>query len=216
MGCIETSYAKPRQWLVEAAFESAAARHVDRVPPSSWTLDAYPRDFPDALAAQSPADPEVRELAWLDMALGEAFVAADAEPVDPASLGAVDWDRAALRFTASLDLATLISNACAIWSALSAGEMPPAATLLPGPGALLVWRADGRSHFRAIDLDERDALLLARAGEPFGGLCARAAAQFGDEAGVVAASGWLARWLGDRLIIAIEEQGRPSPGRDFP
>ena len=58
--------------------------HVARVPPSSWTLDAYPRDFPATLAPLYPDDPEVAELAVLELALAEAFVGADAAgPIAP-------------------------------------------------------------------------------------------------------------------------------------
>ncbi len=97
--CLEESFEHTRDWIGGEAFHRAIVAHVDRVPPSSWTLDAYARDFPATLAILYPADPEVAELAWLEMALGEAFVAADADALAADDLAAVDWDRAVLRLT---------------------------------------------------------------------------------------------------------------------
>ena len=95
--CLEESFEHTRDWIGAEAFHQAIVTHVDRVPPSSWTLDAYSRDFPATLALLYPADREVIELAWLDMALGEAFVAADAATLTAEDLAGVDWDHAVLR-----------------------------------------------------------------------------------------------------------------------
>ena len=58
-----------------------------------------------------PDDPEVPELAWIEGALGEAFVAPDAPALSAADLADIDWDRAVLAFTPTLDLGALTSNA---------------------------------------------------------------------------------------------------------
>ena len=47
LSCLGETFGAVRAWLGDTAFEAAAAIHVDRVPPSSWTLDAYARDFPE-------------------------------------------------------------------------------------------------------------------------------------------------------------------------
>ncbi len=49
LACLGETFAMARAWIGDAVFEAAAATHVDRVPPSSWTLDAYARDFPETL-----------------------------------------------------------------------------------------------------------------------------------------------------------------------
>ena len=36
--CLNNTFPKLRAWIGEDAFETTAALHVDRVPPSSWTL----------------------------------------------------------------------------------------------------------------------------------------------------------------------------------
>jgi hypothetical protein len=204
--CLEDSFARTRDWIGEAAFLQAAAAHVERVPPSSWTLDAYPRDFPATLALLYPDDPEVGELGWIDCALGEAFVGPDALALDADRLGAIDWDRAVLHFTPTLDLGPLSTNATAIWMALVAGEMPPAVEQLPAPGAILIWRQDQVSRFRAVDQIEQQALLAARSGLSFAELCEAMVAAHGQEDGIARAGQLLGQWLADGLITDVEER----------
>lgn len=209
--CLEDAFEYTREWIGGAAFHDAVVAHVDRLPPGSWTLDAYPRDFPATLAALYPQDPEVAELAWLEMALGEVFVAPDASPLAPGDVGAVDWDRAVLRITPSLDLADLTTNAAAIWSALAADQTPPGAALLDEAGALLVWREGEAARFRAVDQYERQALLAVRAGLPFADFCAAAVEAFGEHDGVALAGRLLGQWLGDGLIVDIEQAMGDTP-----
>jgi len=211
VACLSETFAHTSAWLGGEAFESAAARHIDRVPPSSWTLDAYARDFPATLAALYPDDPEVAELAWIECAIGEAFVAPDAAALTAAELAGVDWDRAALQFTPTLDLGALTTNAPAIWSALAREAVPPAAELLAEPGAILVWRSEQVSQFRAIDQVERQALLWARAGMPFAELCEAMVASWGEEEGVARAGGLLGQWIADGLVVGWTISGQ-SPG----
>lgn len=202
--CLEESFARTRDWIGGEAFHQAVIAHVARVQPSSWTLDAYPRDFPATLALLHPADPEITELAWIDLALGEAFVAPDAVALTVEDLGGIDWDRAVLDFTPSLDLADLTTNAPAIWSALAEGTEPPSVAYLPEAGAILAWRDGEAPRFRAVDQLEYQTVLRARAGMPFPALCAALAAALGEDAGVARAGAMLGQWLADGLIVGID------------
>lgn len=203
VACLEESFACTRDWIGGDAFDLAVIAHIARAPPSSWTLDAYPRDFPATLALRYPADPEVAELGWLDMALGEAFVGPDSSALDE-DLTRIDWDRAVLRFTPTLDLGELRTNATAIWSALADGATPPGVEMLPEAGAMIVWRHAGASRFRAIGWQERQALLSARQGLPFAALCTAMVDAHGDDDGIVRVGQMLGQWLGDGLIVAVE------------
>jgi hypothetical protein len=203
VACLEESFAQTRAWIGGEAFHRAVVAHIDRVPPSSWTLDAYPRDFPATLVSLYPGDPEVGELAWIDLALGEAFVAADAAVLTASDLVDTDWDRAILHLTASVALGELTTNATAIWSALANGEVPPAVEPLPEPGAILVWRDDHAARFRAIDQQERSALLAVLSGLRFSGLCAAMVEAFGEEAGVARVGQLLGQWLADGMITGV-------------
>jgi hypothetical protein len=198
--CLEDSFARTRAWIGEGAFEQAMIRHIHRVPPSSWTLDAYPRDFPDTLDLLYPDDPEVAELAWLELALAEAFVAPDAQRLTQADALNLDWDNTVLRFSPTLDFRRVVTNADAIWSALASKTLPPPAVRLDSPHVLLVWRRDLISQFRLIDAREDQALALARSGVPFARLCDAIVAAEGEEEGVALAGQWLGRWLADGLL----------------
>lgn len=202
--CLEESFERTRQWIGGEAFHEAVVRHVARVPPSSWTLDAYPRDFPETLALLYPADPEIAELAGLERALGAAFVGPDSAPLPPGRIAAADWDRARLVFTPTLDRLPLTTNAPAIWSALANGKAPPPVEILPGGGALLCWRHEEIARFRATDAAEQQAILELRAGRTFAGLCARLVGERGEEEGIAVAGGWLGLWLKEGLIADIE------------
>jgi hypothetical protein len=201
--CLETTFVRTREWIGEEAFHNAMVTHIDGIPPSSWTLDDYGRDFSMALSTLFPDDLEVTELAWLEWALGEAFTAADHAALDRTVVADTDWDNAALRLSPSIDILALTTNAPAIWSALSESEMPPPAEMLEAPAALLVWRKAMTSHFRIIDARERDMLLLAKAGRTFAFLCEKLVAEIGEQEGVALAGELLGRWIADDLIAEI-------------
>jgi hypothetical protein len=202
--CLGESFERVRAWLGEERFLSISAAHIDLTPPHAWTLDAYAKGFPDTLERLFPDDPEVSELGWLDLALSEAFVGPDADPVDPAALGAVDWDNAVFKLAPTLTMRPFETNAAAIWSALSADEMPPAVGRLPWPAMMLVWRRDHVSCFRTAEPGEARVIDLARDGASFAAICAALIEELGEEQGVAAAGALLGRWIGDGLIVAID------------
>ena len=198
--CLTDDFAVTRAWLGGEAFHAAIVAHVELVPPSSWTLDYYGKDFPATLRRLYPDDPEVGDLATIELALSEAFVASDAPPL-AADLTTIDWDEAKIGFVPSLTIYPLETNAPAIWSAINAGHEPPPAMRLSSPEALIVWRSQEICRFRSISQDERHALLfLARSGANFGGLCAA----WGEEEAELVGQ-WLGQWLADEVIATISE-----------
>lgn len=199
--CLSDSFEHVRLWLGEERFLSIANAHIDLTPPSAWTLDAYAQGFPDSLERLFAADTGIPELGWLDLALSEAFVGPDAPPLDAAALAEVDWDAAVLRIAPTLMTRGFVTNAAAIWSALSAGEMPPPVERLPETVTMLVWRKDLLSCFRSADPHEAELLVLARDGVRFDALCAHLIGRLGEQAGVATAGALLGRWLGDGLVV---------------
>ncbi len=214
--CLEDSFAITRQWIGGEAFHDAVVHHVERVPPSSWTLDAYPRDFPATLALRYPGDPEVAELATLELSLAEIFVGPDADPIEPKHVAQVDWNNATLRFTPSLDLQTMTTNACAIWTELNAERVPPPAEMLADPVALLIWRKAETPLFRILDSTEGRAVLLMRNGLPFQELCELMVDQMGDARAIELVGQWLGQWLADGLIIRVDQEKRVCAGNKTP
>lgn len=203
IACLSETFERVQLWLGEEAFRVAAATHVDRVPPAGWTLDAYGADFPATLAAIYPDDPEVAELAWLDRALATAFAGPDAPPLAPDGLNGIDWDSAVMALVPTFACRPIATNAPAIWSALSAGEMPPVAQHLAEPASLIVWRNGFVPCFRTVDAAEALALAQIAGGVAFAGICALLVDRCGPEVGIRLAGASLGRWIGDGLIASI-------------
>ncbi|MFD1106420.1 DNA-binding domain-containing protein [Sphingobium olei] len=206
VACLESSFARTRAWIGEDRFLQAAVHHIDDVPPSSWTLDAYAHDFPVTLARLYPDDEEIPEIACLELGLEELFVSADSPAVRIDRLNDVEWDRAVLTFQRSIDLVALKTNAFVIWSALGAGEEPPASRYLNTPETALLWRQDEQCRIRIIDASELCALLDVRSGMAFGQVCRNIMRRFGEEHGVALIGQWLALWLSTGMIAAIDDQ----------
>jgi hypothetical protein len=197
LNCLRDTFEKSWSWLGDDRFEAAARAHIEAHPPHGWTLNAYGEGFDRTLAALHPHDPEIAELAWLEWRLRRAFDGPDAEPVDPAELGTVDWDNAVLHPVPTLALGTVTTNCAALWSAMAEGSTPPAAVRLGQPAAIRVWRLGLSSRFRSIDAAEERALRLVIEGAPFAEVCGLFEAD-PSEAGRV-----FGLWLQDGLIAAI-------------
>jgi Putative DNA-binding domain len=208
LSCLGETFGVVRAWLGETAFAAAAATHIDRVPPSSWTLDAYARDFPDTLSALYAADPEVGDLARLERVLADVFVATDCTPVTPGSVDQgewerIDWDRAVLHLVPGFALLPVTTNAAAIWSALSNSRPPPPAASLETPAQLALWRNGFTPSLRTLDPAEAAALEQIAGGCTFGALCALMIERCGAVEGSQLAGGWLGLWLRDGLIARV-------------
>ncbi|MBB3980753.1 hypothetical protein GGR44_000384 [Sphingobium fontiphilum] len=200
MDCLESAYPQSLAWLGDAAFRAVAAHHVDRFAPDSWTIDDYPADFATTLATFYPDDPEVGELAILELALANAFVALDSPVLTTSDLPATDWDRASLRLAPSAKLLTMTTNAAAIWSALAQDEEPPAAALLHAPVTLMTWRHDHISCYRTLDGDEAAIFRSLGDGLGFADICAALADRAGDDAPGGRAGLLLARWATEQCL----------------
>lgn len=197
LGTLRDTFEKSWSWMGDEAFDKAAYAHIEAHPPSSWTLNVYGAGFDRSLAELHPNDPEIAELAWLEWHLRRAFDGPDSDQVDPATFGAIDWDEAVLFPVPTLRVGPITTNCAAIWSALNEETTPPAAELLPVPGAIRVWRQGLSAKFRSIDNSEAEALGLMQQGVGFAEICARLGA---EEIGRL-----FGTWLQDGLIAAIED-----------
>jgi len=203
VGCLEQAFPYLRRWVGEEAFLAVSITHIDRHPPHAWTLDAYPEGFYATLKEMFPGNPDVHELAWIESALNEAFVAADAQPLALEALAELDWDTAVLQLTPSLRCHGLTTNAEAIWSALWQDAPVPEAVMLAQAGGLLVWRRQFTSRLRQVDALELLAVQHLQADGSFAGLCEYLVQRRGEEAGVMQAGEYLAGWLGSELIVGV-------------
>jgi len=203
IACLEASYPRTRQWIGDDAFLHAAVNHVDRVHPRSWTLDAYGQDFPDTLDALFPDDPEVRDLAALERALEQAFVAADGTSMTMDAVASVDWDAQPLIFTPSTMVLPVRTDVANLWSWLvEGGETQPAVRDVGPEAGFLVWRRDGESRFRMPEAGEVKALEYVLSTRSFAALCERLVAEQGFETGVQRAGLLLRQWISDGIVAA--------------
>lgn len=202
--CLEQSYTQVRTWLGEDTFLHAAVTHINRYPPHAWTLDAYAHDFETTLRTLYPDNPDLHELAWIENALSEAFVAADAEPLPIDALATVDWDAARLRMVPSLMCRSATTNADSIWTALVERAPLPEGHMLDEAGGLIVWRRRFTSYLKRVDAIEYEALLQIQQDGSFAALCDLLVARLGDADGVSRAGTLLAAWLNGELVADIE------------
>lgn len=112
------------------------------------------RHLPDFLDLTKPFSrtPELSDLARLERAFHAALNAPEAgitsQPLHP-----------------SVQRLQLRTNAASIWSALTAGELPPPPQSLDAPQELLVWRQGVAARFRMLGREEAAALDAAARGE---------------------------------------------------
>ncbi len=202
---LRDTYAKTRLWLGDDDFDRAAGRYVDANMPSSWTLDAYGRGFPEMLETDYPDDPDGGELAWLDGALRWAFSKRDTLAIGPDALVADDWERVVFVFVPSLRFRRLRSNAVSIWKALADEVMPPAATCPDDGGGVRVWRRGLSPLFASMDEDECACLDLALTGATFAELCELLSRPHPSLRVVAEAGRVLRSWVSDGLIQALRQ-----------
>jgi hypothetical protein len=206
VNCLQVSYPHLLRWIGDEAFRQVAIRHIDAHPPYGWTLDSYGKDFGTTLQEIHPRNPDLLELAWIEWALSEAFVAMDAAPMSKEALGSVNWDEARLRLTPSLRHHVATTNADEVWSALleESGAVPDG-EMLDAPGGLVVWRRGFLSRLRRFDVHDYAALLGLLADSRFEAMCEKLVARLGEEPGVTRAGTLLAEWIDAGLIVGVTE-----------
>lgn len=203
--------------LGDEAFDALAQAYIaaqpSRHPSIRWfghQLAAFMAEAGDDLVPH----PGLVDFARMDWALRGAFDAADAPPLDPASLAALqsdDWAGLVLRLQPSAQRVTLAYAVEPAWRVLrewepeSGDDQPELPEPVPHEHVLLAWRQDLETRWRSLEPLEAVLLDAVAAGEPLALLCERAATQLGDpEAAAPAVIGALQRWLGEGLLQSQE------------
>lgn len=200
--CLEASYPNVRTWLGEEAFLAAAVVHIDRYPPHAWTLDAYGDNFDETLASLYPDNPDVHELACIEFAMAQAFVAPDGDVLTPDALAQVDWDTARLHLAPSLKILAATTNATDIWSSLQRNEALPESEMLAETSGVVVWRQQFTVFLEAVDALEYAAILLIQEDGNFAGLCDMLVERLGEKEGIAKAGALLVNWISKDWLAA--------------
>jgi len=165
--------------------------------------------------------PYAADLARLEWAIADAFLAADAPVLARAELGAVApacWSR--LRFETAPSLRLLAcdwpvqvvrerfdrEDAEVAWGAAPA--------LAAAPTWLRVFRHGEQVRYRAITRPEHDALAAAMAGDSFAAICERLVATVGETQAAPQAAAWVSSWVADGLLARMhgDEPSSADPG----
>lgn len=203
--CMRETFERTWAWLGDDAFHHAVHRYIETHPPDSWTISDYGAHFTAVLDTLHPDSPEVGELALLDWSLRRAFDGPDGTAMTvEAMAGEIDWDHARIRFVPTLRLFDVRSNCGALWSAMAADKVPPAVEYFADMAAIRVWREGHRCRFQTIDAFEMHAFVYVTNGASFAELCGHLAHVLGAHRGAAAAGEWLATWVRDGLVAAIE------------
>lgn len=203
------TFARTRMVAGEESFRAAAAHHLITNRPSGWTLDLIGEGFPETCAELFRKDPLVAELAALEWAMQCAFTARDEDVLDMAAFAALatrlgdDVTDMRLRPVASLHLVRTTHDLAGLWNSLEGSPSVPAINFEKA-GWVIVWREDERPVFRHADPAETLLLQALRRGSTYRDACARLAAETGKEDLAQAAGIWLARWLGEGLLVSPE------------
>jgi len=157
---LEGTFPATRRHLGPERFAELALAFARAEPPDRPQLLAYGAGFP-AFLARAGAEPLAADLARLEWAREEACHAADASPLDPASLAAIPQERyPELRFVPhpSLRLVASAGPVFSLWQAVTTEAASP--TPDAGPEQALVVRLAMTVATRAIAAAD---LLLVRA-----------------------------------------------------
>jgi hypothetical protein len=201
--------------LGDDAFDALAQAYIaaepSRHPSIRWFGHAL-ADFMAAAGDELVPHASLADFARMDWALRSAFDAADAPPLDPATLAALspdDWAALVLCLHPSVQRVPLAHAIEPAWRTLrewepeSGDTQPELDEPQPHAHTLLAWRQQGETRWRSLEPLEAALLQAVADGAPFATLCERAALAL-DDAGAAAPAviGALQQWLADGLLRA--------------
>lgn len=210
LAALKDSFGHCARWLGDEPFDALALAYIEDHASTSSSLNDYGAGLPDWIARARPGLPACAELARLDWALRRAFDGPDSAVLTRETLAALPpqaWGSAGFALVPTWCLLAQRFNTLALWLALDHEAPPPAATPLPQPQAVVVWRRDHRPHFRSLGRDEAQALQQLASGARFAELCGTLAAQVGEGQAVATAGGWLQQWVDEGLLAAVTDAG---------
>jgi hypothetical protein len=190
--------------LPEATLRKVVKQYATQVPSRHWDLGRFGSGFVAWLARHpvKGARKDLIDLAALEWARSEAFLAADATPIDAAAMARVPADQlpgAVLSFVPSCRLVWCTHEVAALFDALKDEKKP--ARPIAQPQQLVIWRKGFLAWHSVIALDEAKALRAALAGKPL----AAVVAHFGRrEDPASAAFTAVGSWVTEGMISGVK------------
>jgi hypothetical protein len=205
---LEANFPVLARLLGEGDFATLGTAYVRSHDSPFFSIRYYGNALADFLAAAADyaGAPVLAELARWEWAMTEVFDAADGAPIGVGDLARVapdEWANLRFDWHASVRRLELMWNAPQIWKAVTEDADQPEVTLHAGPVHWLLWRHELRTYFRSLSTAESTALDAARAGQPFGELCALLCAESGEAEAPAQAASFLRDWVGSGLLTAV-------------
>lgn len=201
---LKTAYPAVCRIVGEEFFMAMARAYAVLEPPATPIMLEYGATFPDFIEAFEPAQcvPYLADIARLERAWLEAYHAAEAMPINPASLGALDHQHLSqVRFTLHPSLRIVRSSypIAQIWAMNSDGGTPAAIDTFGGGEDVIVLRPAVEVWVRVVAASAAAFVLSLQAGASISGAAACAinahpdfdlAAVLRDLFAIEAVTGW--------------------------
>ncbi len=205
---LKANYPAIAKLLGERDFQELATEYVAAHDSRFFSIRYYGHALAHFLCSDARYRPVpfLADLARWEWTMNDVFDSADAEPLEVKALAHKspgDW--ASMRFTFHPSVRTLALhwNAPQVWKALVNGGERPRATLARDATTWLLWRCDLRELLRPLSKAEEHALVAARAGEPFGEVCAALCEHVREDEAPARAAEFLRNWIEGGLITAL-------------
>ena len=215
---ISNDYPTLREHLGDECFGSLVEAYIGCMPSRNRNARWYASRLPDFMESRDQwrHDRLACDLARLELALLDAFDAADADAIGVDALSEIpesDWPTLQLHFHPSLRILDLGAGAAARYAFLNdnAKEMPP---LGDGRERIGVWRFEGDVFHRTLDADENLALANLLHGASFAGACAEVAASNADGDIVARVAGFMVQWFSEGMVTEAYSPGARLPSQN--
>jgi hypothetical protein len=193
------AYDKTWTFIGDDMFADLADSYIAAHPSRHANLRWFGAGFAAHAAAHFGEYPFIAELAGLEWALGLAFDAEDAAPLDAADMGAIApeaWGDLRWGLHPSVHILEMHWNVVALWQAVARDAELPEIEEVGAVTHWLVWRQGEQPHFRSLPALEAQALQRIGDGVTFGEVCEAA----GEEA-MLALAGYLQHWLAQGILM---------------
>jgi len=169
---LETGFPVLRKLVGAEFFRAMAGVFLRRYPPRSPLMMQYGAEMPEFLAGFAPVAhlPYLPDISLVELALRQAYHAADAAPLDPGALAAISEDGLSglrLRFAPAVTVLSSDYPIHAIWRANTGGDR--AAT--SGGQSVMISRADYDPQIDLLSSAQAKALSRLLSGGALGDVC---------------------------------------------
>ena len=194
---LRQGYPRLAQALDRPAFRRLADRYAREVPSRHFSIRWHGGALASLLRG---AEADLGRMEW---ALGLAFDAADAAPIDPAALKGMAAEALfdlPLRLHPSTQVLSMSHAVGPWWESLAVAGTEAPSRVAPREHALIVWRQGLEVKWRTATSEEGEALVALHDAGSLAGAC-----RVIPESTLKALGGWLALWVTEGLLVRTED-----------